>query len=322
MTDETYFSDRGEEFYAGTYTPVWPSRHRERPTAKPGDQQHLGPLIETNYVRLLLNRLDELEKKTRPSGGDGTTKYKDLSAFEALESAGRLVEYVAGWAIDHQMGLASEGLKFVPLQPSGTKNHPQYLSALESVDSHSHEKAGALLIKDDGNAETARRAVINLLRANPGAMPSWLQYKVIEGLEALDYGEVQPIFEPLNTGRKRDLTLLRLQLRAVAMIAYRRKLGMTKEKAVAEVAGVLNQSPNTLLSWEARLKSEFGALEVERTISFAQNHASWVEDARKKRLKGEEAKDTDVHEANYNEEALIELGKKYSAALKAAKSKD
>lgn len=319
MDEETYV-ERGREYYTATNHPVWPHRNREHPSAKPGDQQHLGALIDTSYVRLLLGRLDDLEKRTRPSSGDDASKRKDLAAFEALQFAGRLVEYVAGWAIDHQVGLAAEGLKFVPLQPSGTKDHPQYLSALANVDSHNHEKAGALLIRDDGNAETARRAVINLLRANPGAMPSWLQYKVIEGFEALDYGEVQPIFEPLNTGRKRDLTLLRLQLRAIAMVAYRRKLGMTKEKAVAEVAGVLNQSPNTLLSWEARLKSEFGALEVKRTISFAQNHASWVEDARKKRLKGEEVEDTDVNEMNYNENALIELGKKYSAALKAVKN--
>jgi hypothetical protein len=75
-----------------------------------------------------------------------------------------------------------------------------------------------------------------------------LQYKAIEGLEALDYGEVQPLFAPLNTGRKRDLTLLRLQLRALAMVAYRRRLGMTKEKALAEVADVLSQSPNRLVS--------------------------------------------------------------------------
>lgn len=316
MDEEEIYVDRGRQYYAETGFPVWPSRHREHPSAKPGDQEHLGPLADSSYVRLLLDRLDNLEKKTRPSAGNVSAKRKDLAAFEALEWAGHLVKHVAGWAIEHQMGLAAERLKFVPLQPTRTKEHPQYLSALAIVDDHTHEKVGAKLkIRDPGESEIARRAIINLLRANPGAMPSWLQYKVIEGLEALDYGEVQPLFAPLNTGRKRDLTVLRLQLRALAMVAYRRRLGMTKEKALAEVADVLSQSPNTLASWENRLKAEFGVLEVERTFSFAENHASWVEDARKRRLRGEEATDTEVHEVGYNDAALIDLGRAYKAAL-------
>jgi hypothetical protein len=59
-------------------------------------------------------------------------------------------------------------------------------------------------------------------------------------------------------------------------------------------------------------------LEVERTFSFAENHASWVVDARKKRLRGEDADDTTVHEEQYNDVALSELGKTYQAALRAA----
>ena len=38
-------------------------------------------------------------------------------------------------------GLELRTLKFVPLQPSGTKDHPQYLSERSVVDSHIHEKA-------------------------------------------------------------------------------------------------------------------------------------------------------------------------------------
>jgi hypothetical protein len=88
-----------------------------------------------------------------------------------------------------------------------------------------------------------------------------------------------------------------------------------KKDAVADVAGVLGVGENTLLSWESRLRNEFGHLEVDRTIAFAANHASWVVDARKRRLQGEGLHDTELHEANYDDEALIELGKKYKAAL-------
>jgi hypothetical protein len=314
--DETY-SENGREYYKATGAPVWPGRNREHPSARPGDEEHKGPLFENSYVRHMLVRLDDLEKKTRPSSGEAGAARKDIEAFHALRIARDLVKYVAGWAINHQMGLGSESLKFVPLQPSGTKTHPQYLSERSIVDSHVHEKTGAVVsLKDDGNAETARKCLINLLRANPGAIPGWLQYKTIESLEALDYGEVQPMLAPLSTGRKRDLTILRLQLSAIGMVAYRHKLGRLKKDAVAEVAGVLNVGSNTLRSWETRLRSEFGRLEVDRTISFAENHASWINDARKRRLRGAVVdNDTEIHEANYNDEALIDLGKRYKAAL-------
>lgn len=318
-TDDTYF-ENGREYYKATDNPVWPGRNREHPSAKPGCREHHGPLIETAYVRHLLARLDDLEIGSRPSGGDVTAAGKDIDAFQALRLAGQLVEYVAGWAINHQMGLGSENLKFVPLQPAGTRSHPQYLLERSIVDSHVHEKTGATFHPEaDSNAEVARKCLINLLRANPGAMPTWLQVMTMRGLEALDYGEVQPMFAPLATGRKRDLTVLRLQLEALGMVAFRQKLGSLKKDAVAEVAGVLNVGSNTLLSWETRLRSEFGRLEVDRMISFAQNSGSWIKEARKRRLQGEEydfdAEDIRRHETDYGDDALMQLGAKYKAAL-------
>ena len=316
MSNEETYLFNGREYYKATDNPVWPGRHREHPSAKPGDLEHLGPLAENSYVRLLLERLDSLEKKTRPSSGSHSAERKDLAAFKALHVAGELVEHVAGWAIDHQIGLAAEGLKFVPLQPSGTKNHPQYLSERSLVDDHIHEKTGGVhSVRDEGGPFFARKCLVNLLRANPGAMPSWLRHKTIEALEALDYGEVQPMLAPINTGRKRDLTLLRFMLQALALVAYRRKLGLTKEKALEQVGDALAVSPHTLLSWESRLRNEFGRLEVDRTINLAQNHASWVAAARKKARRGEEIEDTEVHEAGYDDAALMDLGKRYKAAL-------
>jgi hypothetical protein len=315
MVDQTYF-ENGREYYTATDNPVWPRRHRERQSLKPGDKEHLGPLIESSYVRLIFERLDALEQKTRPSSGDTSAEEKDFSAFEALKFAGDLVQYVAGWAIDHQIGLAARNLKFVPLQPSGTKSHPQYHSERSMVDSHAHEKAGAVRSQsDDGDALVARRSLVNLLHANAGAMPSWLQRKTIESLEALDYGEVQPMLAQASTGRKRNLTLLRIQLQALALVAHRRALGLPKGVAVDQVAEAMGTSPNTLLSWETRLRKEFGGLEVDRTINFAKNHASWVVAARKRARRGEDAGDIEVHEASYDDAALTDLGGKYKAAL-------
>ncbi len=80
------------------------------------------------YINSLVDDLRELEPKTtvrvsRAEAADG----KNFAALEALQSAGRLVEEPAGWAFDHQIGLALSELKFVPRQPSGTRDHPDYL---------------------------------------------------------------------------------------------------------------------------------------------------------------------------------------------------
>lgn len=314
MADNATYFVNGREYYEATHDPVWPRRNREHPSLKPDDKEHLGPMIENSYLRLLIDRLDSLEKKTRPSSGASSAEGKDFAAFEALKYAGKLVEYVAGWAIEHQIGLAADGRKFVPRQPSGTQNHPQYLSELSLVDSHAYEKAGPLQRQTDLGPSGERKCLINVLRANPGAIPPWLLAKLTESLEALDYGEVQPILSPVNSGRKLDLTLLRLQLKALALVAYRHKLGLKKEKAVEQVADTLGASPNTLLSWETRLRTEFGRLEVERTIVVAENSASYVNEAQRKIRRGEEAEDTTDHEAGYDDAALTELGKRYRAA--------
>jgi|SRR6516165_6603648 len=69
-------------------------------------------------VALLIDRLMELERKTDPKNGMQSAKGKDLAAFCALKIAGQLVSALAGWALDHQAGLALEGLEFVPLGTS------------------------------------------------------------------------------------------------------------------------------------------------------------------------------------------------------------
>jgi hypothetical protein len=310
--DETFFDSNGQEFYKDTNNPVWPHRLRELPKASEPNQA----LAEDNYVSYLLGRLDELEKQTRPSGGSTTSKRKDLAAFDALEISGELVRHVAGWAIDHQMGLASEGLQFVPLQPSGTKQHPEYLQKKSSVDSHSHEKTGS---KTGAVTDPffVRKCLVNLLRANPGGWPRWLCHHVIEAIESLEFGEVWPVFTPIKEGRKRDLTVLKLQLRAVAIVAFRsRAYGITKGKAQEEVANTLDVDKETIKTWEYRLRNELGRLQVDRTISFAENHASWICDANKKKRLGQQVgRDLSAHEPGYDENALIELREQIKTAL-------
>jgi len=225
------------------------------------------------YVACLIDRLRKLERKTHPEDGPQSAKGKDLAAFDALQAAGELVNALAGWALDHQAGLALKNLEFMPLQPSGTKNHADYLKKWANVDDHAHEKSGGSIGALDPDPIVARRLLLNLLRANPGGFNSTLKHMAIEALEALNYGETQPLLAAAKTGDKRTLAARRLELRAIGLVEYRFKRGARKYAAQKQVADALGVGFNTIKSWEFRLRTEFGDLAVSNTISFARNAA-------------------------------------------------
>ena len=265
-----------------------------------------------------MERLAQLEIKTRPSHGETTAKDKDLHAQDALRLARKLVAAVAGWAIDHQVGLAAEGFEFVPPQPAQTSHHPHYLQQKAMADDHRHEKLGAVEA-ENGNSDPQfqRACLINLLGCNSGAWPGWLCQTIVNALEALEFGEVHPIFERTSEGNKRDLTERRLMLRALEMVQFRRTAYlMKKQDAQEEVAKEIGVGSETVKSWEGRLKGEIPLL-VARALAFTENHASWVADSLKRERLGEAVslKDREFHESSYNRQALELLGKEYRTAL-------
>ena len=274
---------------------------------------------------VFLSVFEEDEINSHPNGGDATKEAKDLKAFRALNNAGRLVDGVAGWAIDHQTGLAAEGLSFVPLQPSGTNQHREYLDALRAVDDHRHELAGGKINRTfDRKPEMAdpimaRLLLINLLRANSGGFPHWLVTMTIEALEALAFGEVMPLLVKSGHGRKRDQTALRLQLRALTFIHYRvsqrfteQRARVSEQRARAAVALALGVSDDTLRTWKTRVRKEFGALAFDREMSFAENAAS--------HSGGDDAEMMRHSDVIYGNVALQSLGQQYKAALRRVKA--
>src|SRR5271169_837796 len=140
--------------------PVWRKRNAER---RPSEHR--------KHVTRLIKTLEELEEKTRPSVGAKTERGKDLAAFRALQTAGKLVDALAGWALDHQVGLGLAGLEFLPLGPSSLRTHPAYVGTRVLADSHCHEREGGAVFsgikpKRLATAEK-RRGLRNLAYANP-----------------------------------------------------------------------------------------------------------------------------------------------------------
>lgn len=275
------------------------------------------------YVEYLLQRLRELEEGSRPSGGTTTAKDKDWHADDALRLAGELVDALAGWAIDHQIGLASAGLERVPPQPDGLNNNAlaEYVSQKAAVDLHEHELAGRDIESDRNDPQFARRCLINLLE-HPGTVPDWLRTLSVTGLRALEFGdEAPPIFERNPNGNKREEAIRRYELRLLEIVEYRKvAYGTNKGDTEIEIAERIGIEQDTVHGWRKRLVTTFGKLHVDRHFAVARNYASSQKAARaKNRGPASEHEDIDetaqLAEAQYGEEATRVLINLYRAAV-------
>jgi len=217
----------------------------------------------------MLSRLDELERLTDPRRPD-SERDKDAAASKALGIASELAAYVSGWAADHKVGLAIEGIGNIP-DLMTTARTPAYNRLRETVSSHRHETAG--LRSAELTSRMKRKALSNLMDANING-PHWSLYaSLADALEALEYGEPLPLLEPEKDGRKRKFRELKLQLNALRYVEYQFAVvgGKHGEKSkiqgtAAEAFGV---SVVTLRGWESRLRTNLGCLRVENALTRA-----------------------------------------------------
>jgi hypothetical protein len=244
--------------------PVWRKRTAEH--RADGHAKHVG---------LLVKNLNDLERETRPSGGARTAIGKDLAAFQALEFAGELVDALAGWALDHQVGLALSRLNFLPLGTQSVRKLPEYTVAKSQVDSHHHEREGGAVFSgvatDRLGLAERRTALKNLLYANPGGFERLLVYELHEGLDSLEWGRPTPIVQAVKSKSHAALREIRLRLRAICFVEYERGKGVKKFKAQDQAAEAFGVDSETIRTWEKRLREELSYLEVFRQLSFAHN---------------------------------------------------
>ena len=271
------------------------------------------PESYAEHVSFFLQEISRLREETRPSKGDESAKGKDQKAQEALRYVGDLVERIAGWALDHQMGLALAGLQHLELHPSpheeSRKYYDRYRAELAKVDDHRHEKVGGIRREiDELDPTILRKMLINLLRPNPGGFDFSLISIFIEAFESLDFGEVLPLLSKAKTAKKAKLRELKIQLKAIEFVAYRRGLGSSKEEAEDAVANVFTVSTETLGSWEDRLSDSeaFGAVKVAMFKAVARKRGSDVKDADKNFLHGI---DVSPWIQRYGDDALSEIAK-------------
>lgn len=266
--------------------------------------------------RIVDHLLDEAEK-TDPELGNSAHQ-KDIKAFGALRNMGWLAEALVGWAADHQVGLAVEKRQFLPLSPQDAQKLPDYIAERLEVDDHRHELVGRDIrrYRPQLDPEICRLALVNLLRPGLGTIPMALGADLSDSLQALELGETRPILSPKKASRKVTLAQRRLQLRAVAFIAYRQALGAKQFDAIGDVASAYGVELDTVRGWEPRLRKEIGSIALNGTRAGARNLASHVAAARKIALKGGMADPASLRLGDQlNDESLAKTGKEYRASL-------
>jgi hypothetical protein len=205
------------------------------------------------FVADLIDQLRDLEQKTDPKDGAVSAKGKNRMAFRAIEIASKITKALAGWALDHQAGLALKDLKPVHVRAemrAESIEHPDSSNNRFTDDDHRHEWYGRNWIGRVRGADVdpvvARKWLMNLVRANTGIFELTLMLRTLAALEACDYGEILPMLAATKENRKINWTILQLQLRAIAAVKYREARGAKKFIALEEVAEAFGVSPNTV----------------------------------------------------------------------------
>src|SRR5258707_9069500 len=134
-----YFTnDKGERVFSHRYREI-----RDGVNAEPAQD-----LKDDPEVVRILNALDILERESRPSLG-ADAKGKDLAAQDAIAFAAGLLEYVAGWAIDHQKGLAIRTAAELEIRRQRVPMDPSKPMAEPPAEDHRYEREGALQFQLD-----------------------------------------------------------------------------------------------------------------------------------------------------------------------------
>jgi hypothetical protein len=282
---------------------IWPMRYHEHPDMITGEPR--GSFSQHEFVLNALNKLQELEIATRPSGGDKTAVDKDEAAYDALNLVAQLADYVAGWAMSHQIGRALDGLQFVPVGSAQARLHPEYVAAKARADSHDHERNGGAVTPRRADPVTARRSLINILV--PMAAGLNLPETTLEALKALDYGDTRPIRKTAPVMRRTGLVELELKLQALAYIEYEYRKGIKKlqsQNVVAAKFGMI--TPHAVRAWnmELRQTNALGSLRVDRELTFAENCGRSYHATKLKQAAGQPARNADHFEERYGLPAL------------------
>lgn len=276
-------------------------------------------IVGDEEIASLLAELEGLATRHDPSHGESSAHGKDLAAFQAIRLASRLTELVAGWAIKHQIGLAIQGLEYVPRGPEDLKEDSSLKAALEAVDQHAHEYNGHDVVQvfEEQPPKVVQRLLFNIFRPQAN-LPYTIYLPLVEGLQALLHGSRPSVFSPLVAGQKKPFKKRVLILRAIGFVAFKHRVGSKKADAEAFVLKAYGAKSDKIDSWVKQAKEWFSEWRVRLEVELAERAASVVLNYRQMQDSGETG-DTVSFEsaiAKYDNPAIIAAGEEFRRLTK------
>lgn len=201
-----------------------------------------------------------LEEETHPP--DGTAVGKDQKSRLALLAAEDLVKRLAGWAIDHQIGLVVNGLPggaAVPVDGKQTDTQRQ-------ADDHRHEDTASEY--DFADPTVNRRILAALLTHGPGPFPISIIIEATDALIALDMGETRPFVRPTRGVGKESQAYTKWILRywAVMHVEFLRGMNYKREDALSRVANAYGVGIRTIETWVSEIPKKLKGIRPVREM--------------------------------------------------------
>ena len=214
----------------------------------------------------LVDELIRLEEETHPRSRPPVDK--DWKARFALMQVEDLVEMLAGWAIDHLIGLAvnrhhGEAANPVDWEQSDTQRQ---------ADDHRHEFAESEY--DFADPKINRHILTTLLEFGPGAFPIPIVIEATDALIALDMGETRPLVEPVRgVGQGRQAyTEWMLRYWAVLHVEFFLGMNFKRQDALAKVADAYHVEPDTIERWVSEVSKKLKGI---KSVHAMKEYARW-----------------------------------------------
>ena len=226
------------------------------------------PLIDGGTREQAIEIVDwllRLEQETHPRNSmvngrvTGAIAGKDENSRLAFMVANDLVELLAGWAINHQIGLVLNGTPGGAAAP----HDGGYSEAQRKADNHVHEATAAGY--DFSDTKINRHILTELLDHGPGPFPISIIIEATDAFAALDMGEVQPFVAPARgVGKEfQSYTKWNLRYRAVLHVEYLRGMNHPRPDALGKVADAYGVESGTVEWWIRDVRKKLGNLPIK-----------------------------------------------------------
>ncbi len=140
--------------------------------------------------------------RSQPEVKDQVPLGKDSDASAALELASVIFREVAGWALNHKIGLAIDEMPAPPgilgtpdgLKPKDEQRREQRVRHERRASDDAHEVAGSAYLFN--NSRIDRLVLTEIIGNLAPLFPDELAIQAVAALHFLDLGDVLPLLEP------------------------------------------------------------------------------------------------------------------------------